>query len=64
MQEKAYPLEKMIEEGKLPVEIEGYYDIRGFLKRDGIDEARYNELLAEGKGHHGIMRELDKTRKK
>ena len=64
LQEKAYPLEKMFEEGLLPVEIEGWYDIRGFLKRDGIDEARYAELLAESKGHHGIMRELDKTRKK
>ena len=62
--EKAYPLEKMMSEGKLPVEIEGWYDIRGFLKRDGIDEARYAELLAEGKGHHRIMRELDKERKK
>ena len=54
----------MMSEGKLPVEIEGWYDIRGFLKRDGIDEARYAELLAEGKGHHRIMRELDKERKK
>ncbi len=62
MTEKAYPLDRMLEEGKLPVEIEGYYDIRGFLKREGIDEARYAELRAQGKGHHGIMRELDAER--
>ena len=63
LQEKSYPLDRMIEEGKLPLEQEGPYDIRGFLKREGIDEARYAELWAQGKGHHGIMRELDKERK-
>jgi UDP-N-acetyl-2-amino-2-deoxyglucuronate dehydrogenase len=64
MEQKAYPLEKMMDEGKLPVEVDGWYDIRGFLKRDGIDEARYSELEAEGMRHHAIMRELDKDRKK
>ena len=64
LEEKAYPLDKMLEEGRLPIEVEGRYDIRGFLKREGIDEARFAELWAEGKGHHGIMRELDADRRK
>ena len=64
LEEKAYPLDKMLEEGMLPIEVEGRYDIRGFLKREGIDEARYAELLAQGKTHHGIMRELDANRQK
>jgi UDP-N-acetyl-2-amino-2-deoxyglucuronate dehydrogenase len=58
LKEKGYPLEEMVAEGKLPVEIEGRYDIRDFLKRDGIDEAAYARLWAEGKGHHQIMRQL------
>lgn len=56
--EKGYPLELMIEEGGLPVEIEGRYDIRGFLSWEGVDPDRYRELVAEGKGHHQIMREI------
>jgi predicted dehydrogenase len=56
--ERTYPLERMIEEGKLPVEIEGRYDIRSFLKWDGIDEEKYKALRAEGMGHHQIMRQL------
>ena len=64
LEEKAYPLDKMLEEGMLPVEVEGRYDIRGFLKREGIDEARFAELHAQGKGHHRIMRELDADRRK
>ncbi|HJP33665.1 MAG: Gfo/Idh/MocA family oxidoreductase [Candidatus Latescibacteria bacterium] len=58
LQEKAYPLESMIAEGGLPVEIEGRYDIRGFLSWDGVDPTRYKELADEGKGHHQIMRQI------
>lgn len=58
LQEKGYPLDLMIKEGGLPVEIEGRYDIRGFLSWDGVDPARYRELIAEGKAHHQIMRQL------
>ena len=58
LEERAYPLERMIEEGKLPVEIEGQYDIRSFLKWDGIDEEKYKVLRAQGMGHHQIMRQL------
>ena len=58
MSEKGYPLELMVAEGKLPIEVEGRYDIRGFLKRENIDEAKYKKLWDEGMGHHQIMRTL------
>ncbi len=58
MQEKGYPLELMIAEGKLPVEEPGRYDIRGFLNREGIDEEAYARMRADGMGHHQIMRIL------
>ncbi|MEE2658426.1 MAG: Gfo/Idh/MocA family oxidoreductase [Candidatus Latescibacterota bacterium] len=62
MAQKEYPLEVMIAEGKLPLEEEGRYDIRGFLNWDGVDHGRYRELRAEGMGHHQIMRTLQDER--
>jgi len=56
MQEKEYPLDLMIDEGKLPVEHEGRYDIRGFLDRSNIDESRYQQLRDDGLPHHQAMR--------
>ena len=56
--EKGYPLELMIDEGQLPVEVEGRYDIRGYLNREDVDEAQYAELRATGMAHHPIMRTL------
>ena len=58
LQEQGYPLQLMIDEGGLPVELEGAYDIRGFLSWDGVDPQRYRELATHGKGHHQIMRQL------
>jgi len=58
LQEKEYPLEMMIKEGKLPVEEPGRYDIRGFLNREGVDENRYRQLKQDGMSHHQIMRIL------
>ncbi|MFT5090364.1 MAG: putative dehydrogenase [Candidatus Latescibacterota bacterium] len=58
LQEKSYPLARMVEEGKLPVEIEGRYDIRSFLSWDGVDEEEYKTLRDQGMGHHQIMRQL------
>ena len=60
--EKGYPLELMVAEGRLPVEVEGRYDIRGFLKRDSIDEQKYKELWSQGMGHHQIMRQLNEAK--
>ena len=62
LEEKSYPLERMVAEGGLPVEIEGRYDIRGFLKRDNIDEEKYKKLWDEGMRHHQIMRQLDEEK--
>ena len=56
MQEKEYPLDLMIDEGKLPLEQEGRYDIRGFLDRSNIDESRYRQLRDDGLPHHEAMR--------
>ncbi len=58
MEEMEYPLELMIEEGLLPIEQEGRYDIRGFLDRSNIDEARYSQLRDDDVSHHQIMRIL------
>ena len=52
----------MVAEGRLPVEVEGRYDIRGFLKRDSIDEQKYKELWGQGMGHHQIMRQLNEAK--
>ena len=63
LSETDYPLQLMIEEGLLPPEEEGAYDIRGYLNRQGVDEERYAQLRAEGMGHHPIMRKLYDERK-
>jgi predicted dehydrogenase len=55
MQEKDYPLDLMIDEGKLPLEDEERYDIRGFLDRSQIDESRYQALRDDGVPHHRAM---------
>lgn len=58
LEEKDYPLQLMLDEGRLPVEVPGRYDIRGYLKREDVDEAQYAELRATGMGHHQIMHTL------
>jgi len=56
LQEKEYPLEFMISEGKLPLEDEERYDIRGFLDRSQIDENRFRQLRDDGIPHHQALR--------
>ena len=58
LMEEEYPLELMINEGKLPIAAEGRYDIRGFLSWEGVDIERFNQLRDQGMGHHAIMRQL------
>ncbi|MCZ6679859.1 MAG: Gfo/Idh/MocA family oxidoreductase [Candidatus Poribacteria bacterium] len=60
-QEEKYPLGLMIDSGQLPVEEPGRYDIRGFLKRDEIDEEDYERLRRQGMRHGQIMRTLHKV---
>ena len=62
MEEEQYPLALMIEENKLPVTRPGRYDIRGFLKRDGVDEHEYARLRSQGQAHHQIMQQLHQSR--
>ena len=64
LQEEGYPLELMVDEGRLPVEEPGRYDIRGFLKRDAIDEKAYAELKSQGMGHHQVMKILNEKEQK
>jgi predicted dehydrogenase len=58
LEETSYPLAAMIDEGLLVPSAAGAYDIRAYLRREGIDEARYAELRASGLGHHDIMARL------
>ncbi|MFT5367442.1 MAG: putative dehydrogenase [Candidatus Latescibacterota bacterium] len=62
LEEKAYPLDLMIAEGKLPLSKPGRNDIRAFLNPEGMDEAEYKRLRAEGVGHSGAMRQLYEKR--
>lgn len=62
LQEKAYPLDLMIAEGKLPLTKPGRNDIRAFLSPQGMDEAGYKRLRAEGVTHSGAMRRLFEAR--
>jgi UDP-N-acetyl-2-amino-2-deoxyglucuronate dehydrogenase len=55
VEERSYPLGAMIDEGLLVPSTAGAHDIRGFLRRDGIDEERYAQLRATGMSHHEIM---------
>ncbi len=59
LSEREYPLDLMIAEGKLPIEAPGRHDIRGFLKRDAVDETAFKELWSQGVPHHLIMRQLN-----
>jgi UDP-N-acetyl-2-amino-2-deoxyglucuronate dehydrogenase len=58
VEESSYPLSAMIKEGLLVPSTAGAHDIRGYLRRDGIDERRYAELRATGMEHNEIMASL------
>ena len=62
LQELAYPLDLMIQEEKVKVEVPGRYDIRGFLKLDVADESEYDRLRDEGLNRHAAMRRLSEAR--
>ena len=53
-----YPLDLMVEEGILEVKEPGKYDIRGFLKRNNIDEKKFKLLRKKGLNHYQIMQDL------
>ena len=55
LNEKEYPLDLMIKEGKFELEDAERYDIRGFLDRSKIDENRYQQIRDDGIPHHQAM---------
>ena len=59
LEEGGYPLEQMIAEGRLEVEVPGRYDIRSFLRWENIDVSDYDRLRASGMDHHSAMRKLN-----
>jgi hypothetical protein len=63
LEEPSYPLAAMIDEGLLVASTAGAYDIRAYLRREGIDEERYAELRASGLDHHDIMARIAGVRR-
>ncbi|MCZ6658617.1 MAG: hypothetical protein O7C67_15090, partial [Gammaproteobacteria bacterium] len=58
LEEPDYPLDLMIEEGKLPLDYPEAYDIRSFLGWEGIDREDYATLRAEGVSHAAALMKL------
>lgn len=52
------PLDRMIEEGKLPVREEGAYDIRQFLAFEPDERKRYDEMRRQGLHPRDILKAL------
>jgi predicted dehydrogenase len=52
------PLDRMVEEGKLPVEQPGAYDIRRFLSFEPAERERYNEMRRQGTHPREILEAL------
>ena len=64
VEELSYPLRAMIDEGRFDPATAGAYDIRGYLRRDDIDEERYAQLRATGMGHREIMARIAGVRQR
>jgi hypothetical protein len=64
VKEPSYPLGAMIDEGRLVPSVAGAYDIRSYLRRDGIDEELYAQLRAKGMVHHEIMAKIAGVRRR
>ena len=64
LQEEQYPLDLMVAEGTLPVRQEGWYDIRGFLRRDNVDQEEYRKLRAQGMAHFQALKQLHEEMEK
>jgi UDP-N-acetyl-2-amino-2-deoxyglucuronate dehydrogenase len=54
------PLDRMFEEGKLPVTELGRYDIRVFLSFDPAERERYQAMRREGKHPREILKQMGK----
>lgn len=58
LDETGYPLELMINEGRLPVEVPGAYDIRSFLVKGSEEDTLWAKMRSEGKGLEEFHAEL------
>jgi predicted dehydrogenase len=59
--ETANPLDRMVDEGKLPVRAPGRYDIRAFLAFEPDEKARYQELRRQGMHPRAILEVMGKN---
>lgn len=55
------PLDRMVEEGKLPVKEAGAYDIRQFLSFAPAERVRYDELRRRGVHPREILKALGRA---
>ena len=55
-----YNEDNKLEEDSQKLENKEKYDIRGFLKRENIDEDLYSKLRDDGLSHHEAMRTVNK----
>lgn len=60
LKEEANPLAQMIAEGGLPPDKPGRYDIREFLRRDWLDQDKYQQLRAQGLKHQEAQDQVKK----
>jgi hypothetical protein len=56
--ESGYPLLSMIEDGQLPVQLPGTYDIRSFLVRGSEEAQLHQEMRDQEKSHQEYISEL------
>jgi predicted dehydrogenase len=61
LKEKGYPVDLMFDEGKIPVEEPGAYDIRSFLAMEPEERAKYNEMRSQGMRHKDIADALKRN---
>ena len=59
--ECANPLDRMVEEGELPVQEPGRYDIRAFLTFEPAERERYAELRRQGMHPRAILEALGRS---
>jgi predicted dehydrogenase len=60
LKETGYPMDRMFEEGKIPVVEPGAYDIRAFLAMEPEDRQRYSEFRRQGLPHREIAERMKK----
>jgi predicted dehydrogenase len=62
LEEPDYPMDKMVEEGTIPVLEPGAYDIRSFLAMEPEDRKRYNEMRRQKMSHRDIAAAMNRLK--